>query len=385
MQQAAHTANNGAADVLQRADAVMAERSTAPVQHPVSHTPDEVEMSIGPSPADDDQRSRVYIMISKKGNQTQYDRDSIMSTIELELETAGWESSPGLPSMRQCPGVGPFPLVLDKGGADMLRNEIDLFDGKGDPSSFEIYRIDANGKRLGSRYTVGMAEARAESEDDARRRTVITYYDLPLELCGKTIAGGSLRDTVRLLERAQFICVGTQADRVNVNQPVVKGRVESKLAVYTTLKEGVTNEQMRAFPWQNTRFVHVQMGTRPMTGTMAKACSLHLGRAPCCLRTMLACPGREVCLARDDAWRRSHYTPPQTGPFVRVDKRAREEQKAAAENEQRKASKTAALRQRMARLCEDFREGKVRRTPHPPRAVPLNSKQLVPAVHDGRV
>ena len=70
MQQAAHTANDGAAD---GADAVMAERSTAPVQHPVSHTLDEVEMSIGPSPADDDQRSRVYIMISKKGNQTQYE------------------------------------------------------------------------------------------------------------------------------------------------------------------------------------------------------------------------------------------------------------------------------------------------------------------------
>ena len=64
MQQAAYTANNGAAD---GADAVMAERSTAPVQRPVSHVPDEVEMSIGPSPADDDQRSRVYIMISKKG------------------------------------------------------------------------------------------------------------------------------------------------------------------------------------------------------------------------------------------------------------------------------------------------------------------------------
>ena len=63
VQQAAHTAS-GAAD---GADAVMAERSTAPVQHPVSHVPDEVEMSIGPSPAGDDQRSRVYIMISKKG------------------------------------------------------------------------------------------------------------------------------------------------------------------------------------------------------------------------------------------------------------------------------------------------------------------------------
>ena len=51
---------------------------------------------------------------------------------------------------------------------------------------------------------------------------------------------------------------------------------------------------------------------------------------------------------------------PQTGPSVRVDKRARKEQNTAAAKQQRKASKADALRQRMATLCADFRERKVR-------------------------
>ena len=42
-------------------------------------------------------------------------------------------------------------MVIDKGGADNLRNEIDLFDANGDPTLFEIYRIDENGKRLSSK------------------------------------------------------------------------------------------------------------------------------------------------------------------------------------------------------------------------------------------
>ena len=116
-----------------------------------------------------------------------------------------------------------------------LRNERDIFDANGGPTLFEIYRIDENGKRLSSKNPVanGAAKATETAEHDERRRTIITFYDLPLELCGHTMVDGTLASTVAAIERAQFTCVGIHADRVNVNQPVIKGRIESKLTVYT--------------------------------------------------------------------------------------------------------------------------------------------------------
>ena len=124
-----YMANNGAADILHASGQVTLETiSLTIMQATVTHDAEaavggDAEMPAALVPAgQDDSRSRVYIMISKKGNKTTYDRDSIVSTIELELEAAGWEPSPGLPALRQCPGDGPFPMVTDKGGADNLRN-----------------------------------------------------------------------------------------------------------------------------------------------------------------------------------------------------------------------------------------------------------------------
>jgi hypothetical protein len=346
-------------------DAVMAEaRASIPAADPALANLPRFPSS---DPKEGESRSRVYILISKQGNTTKFARDSIVSSVELELEAAGWESSPGLPAIQQCPETGPFPLVIDKGGAEALGKNIDLFDDKGDPTNFEVFRIDANRKRIYDTPKPGAAEAaarRASTEQDERRRTILTFYDLPLSLCGKTIADGTLASTVRLLERAQFMCVGVNAKRVSVNQPVVKGRTESKLAVYTTLKEGTTTELMKSFKWEATRFVPVAPGERPLQGTMARACSLLLERAPCCLRTTLACPGREVCTAREDAWRRAQYDPtPPSAQTSRPDKRTREMEKEAAAKQQRTASKTKALEHKLARLCEDFREGRVSYTP----------------------
>ena len=390
MGQPPYTANDGAADLLGASGQVTTEIVSPTLAHAIRQADQETAdgdeamaeaqqsskaatyiaaagMRRGPSsdPSGGEPRSRTYVLISKQGNATRFSRDSIISTLELELEAAGWESSPGLPALRQCPDTGPFPVALDQGGYELLGKDIDLFDDNGDPTNFDIYRTDENGRRIYEGPRPGAAVAaslRASTEQDEKRRTILTFYDLPLGLCGKTIADGSLASTVSLLERAQFVCVGTHAKRVSVNQPVVKGRTESKLAVYTTLKEGTTDEQMRGLRWEVTRFVPVAPGERPMQGTMARACSLQLGRAPCCLRTTLACPGRQVCSALEDAWRLAQYEQTTRGP--RPDKRAREVEKIAQAKAERVESKAKALHQRLSKLCDEFREGRVCATPN---------------------
>jgi hypothetical protein len=310
-----------------------------------------------------DSHDRAYLKLSRVGNKATIPRSGLVSTIELELDAIGWESSEGLPALKQGPDIGPFTVILDHGAAKQMPSEIDLFDAKGDPHAFTVYKTDKRGNTIHDRPRPGARTTRAQTEDDEQRRTVLTFYDVPTELCGNTIAAGTLTDMVKTIERAQFVCVGTHAKRVNVHQPIVDGRPETKVTVYTTLKEGVTDETMKSLQWQGTRFLQWQKGEMPMQGTMAKACSLRLGRAPCCLRTSLACPGREVCNARDDAWRVAGYTPAVLTARPRVEKRDREEAKVTKAKTELKASKEAAIRQRIATLCTDFGMGKVTMPP----------------------
>ena len=136
----------------------------------------------------------------------------------------------------------------------------------------------------------------------------MTFYDIPLSACGYERTTGPLAEIVKVIERAQFETSGNRAKRVNVHQPIIDGRADTKLTAYLTMPEGTTEEAMKRLRWENVRFLQWRRGEKPITGTLAKRLQIRFGRAPCCLRSSLACPGREVCTARDDAWRVAGYS-----------------------------------------------------------------------------
>jgi hypothetical protein len=71
-------------------------------------------------------RDRVYLLLSKQGNKVAFKRSAVISSIEIDLE-GSWEFSPGLPVVQQCPEIGPFPIVVDRGAADKIGTEIELY------------------------------------------------------------------------------------------------------------------------------------------------------------------------------------------------------------------------------------------------------------------
>ena len=135
-------------------DAVMAEaRASIPAADPALANLPRFPSS---DPKEGESRSRVYILISKQGNTTKFARDSIVSSVELELEAAGWESSPGLPAIRQCPDTVFFPVVIDKGGAEKLRKDIDLFDNAKATRPPSIY---SGSTRTAGGFTIARSQA----------------------------------------------------------------------------------------------------------------------------------------------------------------------------------------------------------------------------------
>ena len=304
---------------------------------------------------DETSRDRVYLLFSKQGNKVPFKRSAVINSVEIDLE-GSWEFSPGLQVVQQCPEIGPFPIVVDREAADMIGSKIELYSETGDPVEFQVLRMDAQGRRIQSREKHARTmQAREESEEDEQRRTIITFYDIPLSVCGYVSrTEGPLAEVIKTIERAQFEVAG-HAKRVNVHQPIIDGRPDTKLTAYLTMPEGTSNDALKRLRWQNVRFLQWRRGEKPITGSLPKRLQIRLGRAPCCLRSTMACPGREVCTARDDAWRVAGY-----GQSKRSDKREREESKAEAQRHALKAAKAAALQARLSGLCEDFRNGQVR-------------------------
>ena len=103
---------------------------------------------------------------------------------EIEIENAGWESAEGLPALRQCPDVGPFPVVMELGAWQKMPAEIDLFDAKGDPHAFEVQQTDKHGNRVYAQArpaAAAKAAARESTEhrtNDAGRSSPSTTYRL---------------------------------------------------------------------------------------------------------------------------------------------------------------------------------------------------------------
>ena len=377
-----HTANDGAADLLHASGQASLQLVSPTLANAVA-TQDAAELSAAveqaasqmesPAPApvpegmavdstseasgsgDETSRDRVYLLFSKQGNKVAFKRSAVISSVEIDLE-GSWEFSPGLPVVQQCPEIGPFPIVVDRGAADMIGTKIELYSETGDPVEFQVFRMDAQGRRIQSREKHARTmQAREESEEDEQRRTIITFYDIPLSVCGYVSrTEGPLAEVIKIIERAQFEVAG-HAKRVNVHQPIIDGRPDTKLTAYLTMPEGTSNDALKRLRWQNVRFLQWRRGEKPITGSLPKRLQIRLGRAPCCLRSTLACPGREVCTARDDAWRVAGY-----GQSKRTDKRDREESKAEAQRHALKAAKAAALQARLSSLCEDFRNGQVR-------------------------
>ena len=108
-------------------------------------------------------------LLSLQGNKVAFKRSTVISALEVELEGA-WESSPGLPALRQCPDTRPFPVVVDKGAADILGDEIDLYTETGDPITFAVFRTDQDGKKTRTKQAEARAlTTRIESEEDEQR------------------------------------------------------------------------------------------------------------------------------------------------------------------------------------------------------------------------
>ena len=152
---------------------------------------------------DETSRDRVYLLFSKQGNKVAFKRSAVISSVEIDLE-GSWEFSPGLPVVQQCPEIGPFPIVVDRGAADMIGSKIELYSETGDPVEFQVFRMDAQGRRILSRETdARKMKAREESDEDEQRRTIITFYDIPLSVCGYVSrTEGPLAEVIKTIERA---------------------------------------------------------------------------------------------------------------------------------------------------------------------------------------
>ena len=246
--------------------------------------------------------------------------------------------------------------------------EIQLLVQPCDPDGEPLHRSD-NQRRDDAHEKAAAKAARDERETNRRLRTLRVRYDMPTRYLRESLKDESsaLKPVAAGLERKAKANLGDQ-HRIQVAQ--MRDHLDNErntLDLYAEFRTQAAHDQSSL---SGMKFFSVDLGSKPIQGYIPPPKLAELGIQQCCFRKTADCmldrsEGFRTCRALPRFRKAAGYDARSTDFASDFSAQKRSATDARLENRREQAAKMQSVQEK--RLCEPYREGKVRSTlPAPP-------------------